>query len=319
LARQQRKIRFGIAVNFPATLKEWQETVRKVEGLGYSVLLVADHLSRQWAPLPALVAAANASTTLRLGTQVIANDFRHPVVLAKELATLDVLTGGRLEIGIGVGHPPTSPIGRSDYAQLGREMDAPGRRVERLADTVRLLKTFLASDEPFDFEGAHFGGRGIVPFPRPAQQPRPPVMVAGAGPRMLRLAASEADIVNIAPRPPTLGPTSRGSTGFGLTIHDELAIIREAAGKRYAEIELATFADRAAVTGDRERVIRSLADEMGVSPAAIEEMPPTLAGTPDQIADRILEHRDRFDISYRILPGYLLDEMAPVVARLTGA
>jgi probable F420-dependent oxidoreductase len=158
----EHKIRFGVAASFPETVAEWKETARKAEDLGYDVLVVADHLSRQWAPLPALTVAAEVTTTLRVSTQVIANDFRRPVVLAKEIATVDLLTGGRFEPGIGVGHPQTSPIGRSDYDQMGIEMDAPGPRVTRLDESVRLIKRFLESDEQFDFEGEFYSGRTLA-------------------------------------------------------------------------------------------------------------------------------------------------------------
>ena len=141
-----RKIRFGFAAGLPESLQAWRELARKAEDLGYDVIHVADHMGRQWSPLLALLSAAEATTRLRVGTQVIANDFRIPVVLAKEIATLDLLTGGRFECGIGVGHPATSPTGRSDYNQIGMEMDEPGPRVGRLAESLRLIKRFMASD-----------------------------------------------------------------------------------------------------------------------------------------------------------------------------
>lgn len=316
---QGRKIRFGIAANIPPTVEEWRELARKAEDIGYDVFLIADHMSRQWSPLLALLSAADATSRLRVGTQVIANDFRHPMVLAKEAATLDLLTGGRFELGIGVGHPATSPTGRSDYNQLGIDMDEPGPRVSRLAESLRIIKTFMASDEPFDFEGKYYRTTGLIPAPKPVQKPGPPIMVAGAGPRMLRLAAREADIINIAPRPPTVGPTARGSMAFGLDINDELAIIKDAAGPRYDDIELCVFADRSVVTNDRQAEVEKLAQEMQVSNAAIEEMPHTLIGDTEAISDRILEHRERYGITYRIVLGALIDAYAPVVKKLAGA
>jgi probable F420-dependent oxidoreductase len=323
-----RKIRFGFAAGMTsasfeadpsAGVQEWRNLARKAEDLGYDVMHVADHLSRQWSPLLALLSAADATTRLRFGTQVIANDFRHPVVLAKEIATLDLLTGGRFEPGIGVGHPPTSATGRSDYAQLGREMDGPGPRVSRLAESLRLIKQFMASDEPFDFEGSFYNGRGILPFPRPVQQPHPPIMVAGAGPRMLRLSGREADIINIAPRPPTVGTTSRGSTGFGLDIFAELALIKEAAGDRYDDIELCIFGDRSVITGDPEPELDKLAGEFGITRQQLDEMPHTLIGPPEAIADRILEHRERYGITYRVVLGHQMEAYAPVIKQLAGA
>jgi probable F420-dependent oxidoreductase len=314
----EHKIRFGVAVGFPDSAEAWRETARKVEDLGYDVLLVADHLGRQWAPLPALTVAAEATTTLRVGTQVIANDFRTPVVLAKEIATVDLLTGGRFEPGIGVGHPATSPTGRSDYNQLGIEMDAPGPRVTRLGESLRLIKRFLESDEQFDFEGEFYNAKDVIPVPRPVQRPHPPIMVAGAGPRMLRLAAREADIVNIAPRPPIKGTTSRGSTGFGLDIHDELAILKEAAGARYDNLELCVFADRASMTDDPQPAVEALASDFGITPEAVHEMPHTLIGQPDAMIEKVLLDKERYGVTYRVVQGALMEAMAPVVKATAG-
>lgn len=313
-----RKIRFGVTAAFPDDVHQWRELVRKAEDLGYDVLLVADHMGRQWSPLLALLAAAEATSHLRVGTQVLANDFRRPIVLAKEVATLDRMTEGRFELGIGVGHPATSPTGRSDYAQLGIEMDEPGPRVSRLAEALAIIKAFLAGEEGFQYEGRFYTARDVVSQPRPVQQPRPPIMVAGAGPRMLRLAAAEADIVNIAPRPPITGVTSRGSTGFGLDIHASLSIIREAAGERYDELELSVFADRMAITADADAEVQKLADEMGITPAQVNEMPHTLIGPPEALSQRILAHREQYDVSYRIIPGGFMEAFAPVVKAIGG-
>ena len=312
------KIRFGVAANFPESAEAWKETARKAEDLGYSVLLVADHLGRQWSPMPALLSAAEATTTLRIGTQVIANDFRAPLVLAKEIATIDLLTGGRLEPGIGVGHPATSATGRSDYNQLGVEMDGPGPRVTRLGESLRLIKRFLESEEQFDFEGEFYRARDVVPFPKAVQRPHPPIMVAGAGPRMLRLAAREADIINIAPRPPIKGTTSRGSTGFGLDIHGELAILKEAAGSGYDDLELCVFADRASMTDDPRSAVEALAVEFGITPEAVHEMPHTLIGSASAMADKILLDKQRYGVTYRIVQGVLMEAMAPVIKAVAG-
>ena len=248
-----RKIRFGFAAELPESLQAWRELARKAEDLGYDVMHIADHMGRQWSPLLALLSAAEATTRLRVGTQVIANDFRIPVVLAKEIATLDLLTGGRFECGIGVGHPATSPTGRSDYAQIGREMDEPGPRVDRLAESLRLIKRFMASERAVRLRRQVLPRRGIVPFPKPVQRRDRRSWWPAPGRACCGLAAAEADIINIAPRPPTVGPTSRGSMSFGLDIHGELALIKEAAGDRYDDIELCVFADRAVVTTTRSR------------------------------------------------------------------
>ena len=313
-----RKIRFGVAVSFPDNVQQWRDLARKVEDLGYDVLLVADHLSRQWSPLLALLAAAEATTRLRVGTQVIANDFRRPIVLAKEIATLDLMTEGRFEPGIGVGHPMTSAIGRSDYTQLGIEMDEPGPRVTRLAESLRIIKSYLDSPDPFEYEGKFYATKETVNFPRSAQTPHPPIMVAGAGPRILKLAGREADIINIAPRPPVLGMSARGTVGFGLDITGSRDIIKEAAGPRYGDIELCVFADRAVVTKDPKPARAKLASDLGITEQQMDEMPHTLIGEPDAICDAILKFRDSHDVSYRIVPGALMEDFAPVIAKVGG-
>ena len=144
-------------------------------------------------------------------------------------------------------------------------------------------------------------------------------MIAGAGPRLIRLAGREADIINIAPRPPTLGPTAVGSMGFGLTIHDELNLIKEAAGSRYDDIELCVFADRMNVTDeDRKPLVEALAASMKTTPEYVEEMPHTLLGSPQHMAERIVEAREKYGVTYRIIPAYAGDAFAPVIKMLAG-
>jgi probable F420-dependent oxidoreductase len=313
-----RKIRFGVAVSFPDTIQQWRDLARKVEDLGYDVLLVADHMTRQWSPLLALLAAAEATTRLHVGTQVMANDFRRPIVLAKEIATMDVMTEGRFEPGIGVGHPATSAIGVSDYKQLGIEMDEPGPRVTRLEESLHIIRSYLDSPEPFEYEGKYYATRETVNYPRPVTSPHPRIMVAGAGPRILKLAGRQADIINIAPRPPVKGMSARGTVGFGLDITGSRNIIKEAAGARYDDIELCVFADRAVITKDPGPAREKLASDLGITEQQMDEMPHTLIGEPDAICEAILKFRDSHDVSYRIVQGAHMDDFAPVVAKVGG-
>ncbi len=227
----RRKFRFGVSATAPnlesaATLRAF---ALRAEELGFSTLLMGDHMGRSLAPLLALQFAAGVTTRLRVSPQVIANDFRNPALLAKEIATIDLLTEGRFELGIGTGWPAGSPNAIADYAQLGIPLEEPGPRVTRLEESVSIIKAFLSGDEPVSFSGRHYRVQGLVPAPRPAQRPRPPIMVAGAGPRILKWAAREVDILNLAPRPPIVGRTARGSQGFGLTMADTVSIVRAAA------------------------------------------------------------------------------------------
>lgn len=280
-------------------------------------------MSRQPAALIASMAALGATAQLRLSTQVLANPFRNPVILAKEVATLDFLSNGRFEPGIGAGWPATSSIGRTDAAQTGIDLGESGVRVERLRETVQIMRRFFTSDEPFDFVGKHHQVTGVIPAPRPVQRPGPPIMVAGAGPRLMRLAAQEADIINIAPRPAIMGPTNRGSMGFGLTMADEIALIKEAAGDRYDDLELCVFAnnpgaDNPSITEHPEDAIARLADELSTTTEEAAAMPATLIGPLESLIERIEMHRELYDISYRTIPAFAMDDFAPIVARLAG-
>lgn len=319
----RRAFRFGVAAAAPESAAAWRELARKAEDLGYATLLLADHMGRTVAPLPAALAAAAATTRLRVGTQVLANDFRNPAILAKEVATIDLLTDGRFELGIGTGWPAGSPTGDADSRQTGIPFGDGSVRVDRLRESVQIIKAFLSEDQPVTFRGKHYQVEGLVPHPRPVQRPRPPIMVAGAGPRILRLAAREADIVNLAPRPPIVGRTARGTVGFGLTMADSVAIVREAAGERFDELELCVFANNPAagnpsITDDPEPLIAKLAEELQTTREAVLAMPATLIGSVAAIVERVQQHREQYGISYRVIPSYAMDAFAPVVARLAG-
>ncbi|MGH7912692.1 MAG: LLM class flavin-dependent oxidoreductase [Candidatus Dormibacteraceae bacterium] len=193
--------RFGVVAALARTGEEWAEKARRVESLGYSTLVVPDGLRYTLAPLTALAAAAAATRTLRIGTYVLANDFRNPVLLAKEAATLDLLSDGRFELGLGVGRPAAA----EDNRMMGLAFDSGGVRVSRLAEALPVLKGLLRG-EPASAGGPHYAVTGAEISPRAAQRPRPPILVAGAGRRMLSLAAREAEIVRHLP----LGPTVHG-------------------------------------------------------------------------------------------------------------
>ena len=183
-----RPFRFAVTARFARTGTKWRDVARRAEDLGYDVMLVTDHMGPQLAPIPALMAAADATTRLRVGSFVFANDYRNPVMLAKEVATIDVLSGGRVEVGIGAGWKT------GDYRELGIRYDAPAVRVSRLEESVILLKRLL-TEEHVDHTGDHYTVRGAQILPRPLQRPHPPLMIGGGGPRVLRLAARQADIV----------------------------------------------------------------------------------------------------------------------------
>jgi probable F420-dependent oxidoreductase len=304
-----RRFRFGVLVSRAETAREWTALARKVEDLGYSTLLIADHFGRQLAPLPALVAAASVTGHLRVGTFVLDNDFRHPAATAKEAATVDVLTGGRLELGIGAGWNPT------DYTKAGLTFEPAGTRVGKLEEAVQIIKALFDGGE-LDFDGRYYQIEGLEGQPLPVQQPRPPIMIGAAGRRMLTLAAREADILNFPDRP-SVGVSTAGNPGLGLTMAEQMQIVRAEAGERYAGLELSSLCIPR-ITEDVDGVIASLADLMKTTPDVVTAMPGTLVGSRQAIVDKLRANRERWDISYPVIPGGMLDTMAPIVAELAG-
>ena len=302
--------RFGVQASGPATAREWAELARKVEGLGYSTLTCADHLRDQFAPIPALTAAALATTTLRVGTMVLANDFRHPAMVAKEAATLDVLSEGRFELGLGAGWQLT------DYDTTGIPLDPPGRRIDRLEEAMRVIKA-LFGDSPVDFVGEHYEINGLEGTPKPVQRPHPPIVIGGGGPRVLALAAREADVVGlnvnlaVGVLDDRAGPDATEDATQAM-----VDIIQAAAGDRFDDLELQVRVHAVVVTDDRQRMAEVLAPALGISPAAALASPHALAGSPEEIADDLLVRRDRWGISYITVSLDALDALAPVVARL---
>ncbi|MEV0229272.1 TIGR03621 family F420-dependent LLM class oxidoreductase [Nonomuraea sp. NPDC050786] len=299
-----RRFRFGAVVREAESGEAWAEKARRLEGQGYDVLLVPDHLvGPRFAPIAALTAAACATTRLQVGTLVFANDFRHPAVLAKEAATLDLLSGGRLEVGIGTGWLA------GDYAGAGLVLEPPGVRVERLREAVAVLKG-LWGDGAFSYQGRHYRIDGLDQRPKPVRKPRPPIVLGGGGARTLRLAAQEADVVNIGMRvrPDGTGPDEKDG---GLTAFlDKLEAVREAAGERYAGLELGTSVMQ---IGERKaEEAWSAADS-----SSLVGTPQVLLGTRADIIDKLRYWRDEHDISYFVVHHERdLDTFAPVVEEL---
>jgi len=304
-----RAFRFGVLLSRAESAAEWLDLARKVEDLGYSTLLIPDHFGRQLAPLPALVAAASVTSHLRVGTFVLDNDFRHPAATAKEAATVDVLTGGRLELGIGAGWNP------ADYQKAGLTFEPAGMRVGKLEEAVHIIKSLFAGGE-VDFDGRYYQVEGLEGQPRPVQQPGPPIMIGAAGRRMLTLAAREAEILNFPDRP-SVGVSTAGNPGLGLTMAEQMDIVREAAGERYARLELSSLSIPR-FTDDVAGVVEQLAEQMRTSVDVVQAMPGTLVGSRATIVDKLLANRERWDISYPVIPGAAIESMAPVVAELTG-
>jgi probable F420-dependent oxidoreductase len=283
-----------------------------VESLGYSTLSIPDHFGDQLGPIAALMAAADATTTLRVGSLVFDNDYRHPVVLAKEAATLDLLSDGRLDFGLGAGWLA------SDYEQAGIPFDPPGIRIDRMAEALAIIKSFFAGGS-VSFSGAYYKVDGIEAWPAAVQKPHPPIVLGGGGRRMLALAAREGDIVNVNYKLDE-GRVNRKlvRTGFAEATDEKLAWIKEAAGDRLSQIELGVTIFVANVTVDRDVVAGAMAAGLGAEPKDVLDMPHFLIGTTEQIVEDLVARRDRYGISYVVVPGEAAESLAPVVERLTG-
>lgn len=308
-----RPFRFGVQLISAASGSEWTSLAREAEDLGYSSLLAPDHFDDQLAPVPALMAAAAATTRLKIGTLVLDNDFKHPVVAAKEAATLDLLSEGRLELGMGAGWMTT------DYERSGIELDPAAVRIDRLAEAVTVLKGLFAG-EPFSFEGEHYRLSELVGTPRPVQRPHPPLIIGGGGPRLLGLAAREADIVGINPNLRS-GQVDQATArdGIAATTDGKVARVREAAGERYDDLELNFLVFACVLTEDRPGTLEAFASAFGLSPDELADFPHAWIGTEDEICEQIDQARRRWDTSYFVVQGpEAMRAAAPIVARLGG-
>ncbi len=315
----RRPFRFGVIAERCHAADRWVAAARRAEALGYDTWLVRDHFTPdffgdQLAPVAALAAAAAATTRLRVGTLVLDNDYRHPVVTAKEAATLDLLSGGRLELGLGAGWL------RSEYERAGLPFDPPGVRVSRLEEALRVIKGLLAGG-PVSFSGTHYRIDGLTGFPLPAQRPHPPILVGAGSPRMLRLAGREADIVGVLTSSTRTGTLiANPAERLAESVEQKLAWIREGAGPRFDALELSLVVDFCP-SDDPYGAAKALAEArgwVGVTAADVLAMPAVLVGTVDDVVQALDERRARFGFSYHVVSDRHMEAFAPVVARLAG-
>ena len=315
----QKPFRFGIINEQMGTAAAWRDRALRAEAHGYATFLLRDHFitepfGDQFAPLVALMAAAAVTSRLRVGTLVLDNDYRHPIILAKEAATLDVLSGGRFELGLGAGWL------RAEYEAAGIEYAPNSVRVDRLAEAIAIIRG-LHSTDPVTFAGAHYRVTALQNYPPPIQRPGPPLLIGAGKRRMLRLAGQHADIVGFLTTSVASGaleddPTER----LAESVAQKIAWVREGAGARFAQIELSLI-PTIIVTDDRDAAIDRLIGERGwsgIDAAQVAAMPAVLIGTLAEIAATIREQRDRHGFSYYIIPDAQMDECAPLVAALAG-
>jgi probable F420-dependent oxidoreductase len=305
--------RFGMNVRHAASRAEWVDKARKVEDLGYSSLTLPDHLADMLAPIPAVVSAAEATKRLRVGTNVLNNDLRHPVLVAREAATVDLLTDGRLDLGLGAGHM------QSEYDQAGLRFDPGATRVERLGEAVTVIKSLLRGEQ-VTFAGRHYRVTGHAIHPLPVQRPHPPILIGGNGRRILALAAKEADIVGLSGITFRAGGKEPDLSAWKTAAVDErVRLVREAAGDGYDRLELSALVQRVIVTDNPRQAAEELAKRWTqLSVEEILEAPYALIGTVDHLVEELQKRRERWGISYYVTFEQYMDALAPVVARLTG-
>jgi probable F420-dependent oxidoreductase len=312
-------MRFGVVVGAPDR-DGYVGAVRHAEDLGYNVVLCSDHLElagkhfSHFAPIPALTAAAMVTDSVRIGTSVLNQDLRHPAVLAREAASLDVLSSGRLELGLGAGWAEV------EYRMAGIPFTDAASRTRRFTEYVKVVKGVMQEPE-FSFEGEFFQISAMPGEPVPIQKPHPPVMIGAIGPKMLALAAREADIVSInmlkAPHP--------GEA----TLAERVEWIREAAGERFAGLELqlpiaatlpsnrspaATVQD--AVDSGSDPFLSMLASKFDLD--SLADSPMVLTGTPEQMAEKLAGLRERLGIDAVMIPMPQMEALAPAIRHLTG-
>jgi probable F420-dependent oxidoreductase len=316
-----RPFRFGLQAMRAESARQWRDIARRAEGLGYSTLLVADHylgpgpvyersahLPQNLAPIAAIATAAGATEDLRVGCRVFAVDFHVPAVLAAETATLDLLSDGRLEVGIGAG------VLRDEFEAMGVRFDEPRVRIDRLTEVVRLLKAHW-SGQQIEVSGEHVHVSGYSGLPAPVQKPHPPIMIGGQKRRLLSLAGREAQIASINFIPYV-------QTADGLTPWQEMArrlgYVRDAAGDRFAQIELEYSPYDVNITDDVTAAYEEIAARRRVPVEAVPGHPNALVGSPEAAADLLRQWREITGISYVTVPHTAMETFSPVVARLRG-
>lgn len=313
MGRHDRRFRFSVQVGHAGSGEEWAGLAREAESLGYAVMTMPDHFGDQFAIGPALAAAAGATTTLRIGALVYDNDYRHPVLLAKEAATLDVLSGGRVELGLGAGWLT------ADYEQSGIPCDPVGVRIDRMVEGMRVIKGLMA-DGPFSFQGEHYTISGMDGRPKPVQRPHPPVLIGGGGRRILSIAGREADIVGIGTnlRSGRIGPHLVGNVTADATAQ-KVGWVREAAGDRFDQLELEMQVFLFTLTDDREAAAAGIAQFMETTVEEVLGAPIVLIGTVQQVADQIERQREAYGVSNLTVGQPSMQAFAPIVERLAGS
>ncbi len=304
--------RFALQVSKAESPQEWRRLARQAEDLGYSTLYVPDHLDDQWSPMVACAVAAEATTTLRVGTLVLDNDFRHPVLLAKEAATLDILTEGRFEFGIGAGWMTT------DYEQSGIPMDAPSIRITRLEESLEIIRA-MWNDGSATFAGEHYDVRDVVGSPKPVTPGGPPLVIGGGSKRILTLAGRHAEVVSIVPSL-AAGHIGREVAAESVVekYRERVRWARDAAGPRADDLEMQCWTVAVQVVPNANEIFEAMAPMFDLTPDQLRAAPLALIGTAPDIADTLRRRREELGFSYIVVHEAEFEALAPVVAELAG-
>ncbi|HYI61962.1 MAG TPA: TIGR03621 family F420-dependent LLM class oxidoreductase [Acidimicrobiales bacterium] len=306
-----RRLRFAAELHQPFPGRSWLDTAREVEQLGYSTVFFPDHFDEGPGPLAAMAAVAAVTTTLNVGALVLDCDFRHPAVVARELATIDVMSEGRLEVGLGAGWK------RLDYDRSGIPMDRPGVRVTRLQEHAAVLRG-LWGEGPFTFAGDHYQIADMDGSPAPHRPGGPPILVGGGAPRLLRWAGATADIVGVNASIHS-GEIDEAAAQDALPerIDEKVGWVREGAGDRFADLEINAWLAAAELTDD-PAMAEAIAALFGSDVDALRQSPLALVGSPGDVAEMLHERRERWGYSYHVVPGDKARDFAPLVADLAG-
>lgn len=317
--------RFAIQAYRSTSKKEWCDLARKVEATGYSALHLADHYLgpgpaiadtghrvQMIAAIPAMTAAAMVTDTLRIGSRMLCVGYHHPTILAKEVATIDMLSEGRLELGLGAGWLV------NEYEALGIPFPSAGERITLLRETVEMMKQAFSGQE-LDYRGSLVHAVGYEQVPAPIQQPHPPIMIGGGAPKVLGLAGELADIVsvNFNNSSGKVGSSSISSSTAEETVN-KLAWIKAGAGDRFDQLTLETGAYFVSVEGRSDLSAADISARIGLEGDDLTTFPHALVGSVDQIVDELQRRREVYGFSYITVGDAHVDAFAPVVAALAG-
>jgi probable F420-dependent oxidoreductase len=296
--------------------KQLGERARAAEAIGVTTMILPDHLVPQLGPISYLATVAALTEKLRISAFVHNNDLRHPAVLAQELATLDVLSEGRLTVAIGAGW------NEPEYQAIGIPFDPIRVRQARLAEAITVIKGCFGP-EPFSFEGQHYTITDYDGHPKPVQQPHPPFFIGGGGRRTLELAAREANIVGLAPRILSGQRADPASITWAAT-EEKIDWVRQNAGDRFDDLVFNVYPSQWPVTvtddlhGEARKVIDRMKERTGheMTERQVIESPHIFIGSVDRFVEKFSELRERLGVSSFLVGS--LEELRPVVERLAG-